>query len=152
MNDNRAYDISAELDPVDRLDDVSTKLEERRKQARRIGESKTTPKSSTDAKPQDGASHATDEDAEAAARRKKQEAARKRKEAEEQQRLRRAEELRESRWVTPSYKAREKRLELLDRIYYRMRGDGVFSGCKQEFYDEALAMLEEKYGEYAKAS
>ncbi|MAT69905.1 MAG: hypothetical protein CMJ58_10315 [Planctomycetaceae bacterium] len=151
MNDNKAYDISAELDPVDRLDDVSKRLEERRKQAKQSEAAKSIPKKPAQPRATDAEDLPGGEEAEAVARKRKQEAARKRKEAEEQARLLREDELRESRWVTPSYKAREKRIELLDRIYFRMRADGAFTGRKQEFYDEALALLEEKYGEYARA-
>lgn len=129
MADNTAYDISEEFDPVGQLDNVQEKLEARRKKKEEAQKKATTSKPDN-------------QDAEVA-----KEAERKKRERERKEKARQAreEELAGSPWVTCSHKVKAKRVELLDRLYFRLKADAAFAGTKQDFYDEGLAMLESKY-------
>lgn len=142
MADNAAYDITAELDPVEKLDDVQKKLEARRKEKQK---SARQSQSATN-----GEAVEELEAKKEAERKKRADKAKREKEQLEQARRAREEELAASAWVTSSHKVRQKRVELLDKLYLRMKADEAFVGSKQEFYDEGLAMLEEKYAVHAK--
>lgn len=143
MNDNTAYDITGEIDPVEKIDDVQAKLEQRRQQ-REQRLNHEPPSGKVDTAPSEAS-----EDPEARkrsdAKKRAAEAARKKREAVERKREERRQELADSRWVTAGHKVREKRVEHLDRVFYRLKSEGNYSGTKQEFFDEGLAMLEEKY-------
>lgn len=145
MDDNTAYDITSEIDPVETLDAVEAKLARRRQER----EQTLDPKPSSGHTTTDAVPSESQEDREAQkkseARKRAAEAARKKREASEREREERRQELADSRWITAGHKVREKRVEHLDRVFYRLKSEGNYSGTKQEFFDEGLAMLEEKY-------
>lgn len=144
MSDSTAYDISEELASVQKLDDVQAKLEERRKK-------KSAEKTGKTAAPPKPVSSAKEMEAEKEAQRKKreQEKAKLKREQEELAKKAREEELASSTWITCRHKVNAKRVELLDKLFHRMKADDTFSGTKQEFYDEGLALLEQKCQGYA---
>ena len=61
----------------------------------------------------------------------------------------RAEEINNSPWIACRPKVRKARVDLLDKIY-NFRKVQDYGGTKQDFYDEGLALLEEKYRDVAK--
>ncbi|TWT37170.1 hypothetical protein KOR34_21170 [Posidoniimonas corsicana] len=145
MSNSSAYNIMGEIDPVEKLDDIQSRLEQRRLDRNAKANAKPA---STQASGVDGDSNKptdSEPDKEAAAKKRAADAARKRREEELQRQEQRQQALAESRWVTAGHKVREKRVEHLERIFYRLKSQGEFTGNKQEFFDEGLAMLEEKY-------
>ncbi len=140
MSDNAAYDISEELASVEKLDEVQAKLDERRKK-------KASGSDKQQASPSKSVISSDEKEAEREAQRKKRELEKTKlkKEQEELARKAREEELASSPWITCRHKVNAKRVELLDKLFYRMKADDQFSGTKQEFYDEGLALLEQKH-------
>ena len=61
----------------------------------------------------------------------------------------RAEEIENSPWIACRPKVRKARVDMLDKIY-NLRKVQNYEGTKQDFYDEGLALLEEKYSDVAK--
>jgi len=144
MNKNLTYDISTEIDPVERVDQVQAKLEQRRRERQRQASADSIDSYHSSSR---STSRTGDE---AAAKNRADAAAKKKRQDEERRREERALELRESRWITAGHKVREKRVEFLERVFFRLKADGEFRGTKQEFFDEGLAMLENKYSSTAK--
>lgn len=87
---------------------------------------------------------------EADKKKREQQEAKKKREVEERTRKERERQAQLDRWITPSFKVKESRATSTEQIFYTMKGSGVFSGTKQQFYDEGLEYLAEKYKEYAK--
>ncbi|QDV74520.1 hypothetical protein [Botrimarina mediterranea] len=149
MVDNSAYDITAEIDPVEKLDDIQAKIKQRRREREQKAAASSAAVTSLSDPQEDDQTEAARE---AATKKRAADSAKKKREEEERLLQERAQELRESRWITAGHKVREKRVERLDRIFYRLKADGQFSGAKQEFYDEGLALLEEKYAATGKSA
>lgn len=61
----------------------------------------------------------------------------------------RAQEIENSPWIACRPKVRKARVDMLDKIY-NLRKVGDYEGTKQDFYDEGLELLEEKYADIAK--
>ncbi|MCA9240527.1 MAG: hypothetical protein KDA37_10020 [Planctomycetales bacterium] len=144
MSSKNAYDISSEIDPVDKMDEIQARLEQRRREK---ANSHLSTAGEAAAKSE---AHAADESrpedrGQPGGRKRAADTARKKRDEETQRREARERELRESRWITAGHKVREKRVEHLERVYYRLKAEGEFVGTKQEFYDEGFALLEQKY-------
>ena len=139
MSNDAAYDISDDLDAVSKVDEVTNALEERRKKKKEEERRKQAMSSS---------SEETDRkrrEKEAAAEKRKRQAARRKEDEEKRAREERERVTQRERWITPSVKVRESRTKALERIFFLLKAAGRFTGTKQEFYDEGLAYLEQKY-------
>lgn len=85
------------------------------------------------------------------AAKREQERQRLAKEKEKQLQEQRTQELAENNWQTCPFKVHAKRIELLDKVYYRARGSkDPFMGNKQQFYDQGYALLESMYADLVK--
>lgn len=145
MSNSTAYDITGEIDPVEKLDDIQSRLEKRRQERSKSAEAKSAAPTPSAGEGESKPPSSPEANKEVTAKKRAADAAKKRREEELERQAQRQKELTESRWITAGHKVREKRVEHLERVYYRLKAEGEFAGNKQEFFDEGLAMLEEKY-------
>lgn len=148
MNSSPALDISSELEDLAKADAIAEKLAARKMEREKEVQAKIAPvQEQREPTEVEKEQIRLKREAKAEAARKREEA-RQKCEQEEEDKQKLLQKQSEPNWVTPGFKVDSAKLELIDRIFYKMKLDGVGYKHKQLLVDEAIDWLIEKHKQY----